>query len=593
MPLLRKVIIGALLALLSSPALSQSTQLGAGQVLGNSTAAQRPARAESVTAILDRALGSTRGAIIERGAVGWGIVGPSATAGLAWVSAGTGADPLYGVVGLAGGGCNAALVASNGGVLYSTASACSILAGTATARQMLQSGASAAPAWSTTTWPATTTINRLLYSSAANVIGEITTANTSIFTTTAGGVPGWVSTIPCANFPALTGDITTVANACATTLATVNANVGVWGSATQAPQFTVNAKGLITAAANVTITPAFSSITGQATLAQLPSIASNTVLANITGGAAVPTAATPTSIIDTMSGCSTQGGVLYRNATQWVCLAPGTVGQVLQTGGAAANPSWSTVGGTGTVTSVTAGTGLSASTNPITTSGTLTNTGVVTVKHQKFTASGTYTPSAGMIYATIECVGGGAGGGGSAGSVGQLFAGGGGGSGSYSRLIASAATIGASKAVTIGAAGAGGAAGSNNGAAGGDTSVGTLCIAKGGSGGLYGAGAQVGGGGAGGVAGTGDLAGAGMAGGPGNYNSAAFQPALPAGFGGSSMFGGGAAAPAFAAGAATAGAAATGFGSGGSGAISSNIAANAAGGNGSAGYVFITEFCSQ
>lgn len=59
-----------------------------------------------------------------------------------------------------------------------------------------------------------------------------------------------------------TGDITTPANSFVTTLATVNANVGTFGSATQAGQFTVNGKGLITAASNVTITPAVGSITG-------------------------------------------------------------------------------------------------------------------------------------------------------------------------------------------------------------------------------------------------------------------------------------------------------------------------------------------
>jgi hypothetical protein len=69
-------------------------------------------------------------------------------------------------------------------------------------------------------------------------------------------------TVPAARMPALTGDVTTSAGAVATTLATVNSNVGTFGSATQASQITVNAKGLITAAANVTITPAASSITG-------------------------------------------------------------------------------------------------------------------------------------------------------------------------------------------------------------------------------------------------------------------------------------------------------------------------------------------
>lgn len=51
----------------------------------------------------------------------------------------------------------------------------------------------------------------------------------------------------------LSGDATLI-NTGALTLATVNANVGSFGSATQVGTFTVNAKGLITAASNVTIT---------------------------------------------------------------------------------------------------------------------------------------------------------------------------------------------------------------------------------------------------------------------------------------------------------------------------------------------------
>ena len=71
----------------------------------------------------------------------------------------------------------------------------------------------------------------------------------------------------------LTGDITsagsafdgTANNTNATTLATVNANVGSFGTATQSPTLTVNGKGLITAVSNTTITPAVGSITGLGT----------------------------------------------------------------------------------------------------------------------------------------------------------------------------------------------------------------------------------------------------------------------------------------------------------------------------------------
>lgn len=96
-----------------------------------------------------------------------------------------------GQLGLTRGGTNASLTADNGGIVYSTASALAILASTATARQMFQSGASGAPAWSTTTWPATTTINRLLYSNAANTVTELATINGAALTANSTGVPSW------------------------------------------------------------------------------------------------------------------------------------------------------------------------------------------------------------------------------------------------------------------------------------------------------------------------------------------------------------------------------------------------------------------
>jgi len=99
------------------------------------------------------------------------------------------ANGVTGTLPLANGGTNANLTASNGGIFYSTATAGAILAGTATARQMLQSGANTTPAWSTATWPATTTINQILYSSAANTVSEITAANNGVLITGATGVP--------------------------------------------------------------------------------------------------------------------------------------------------------------------------------------------------------------------------------------------------------------------------------------------------------------------------------------------------------------------------------------------------------------------
>ncbi len=85
--------------------------------------------------------------------------------GNALISGGIGVAPSWGKVGLtthvsgilplANGGTEANLTASVGGMVYSTAGALAILAGTATAGQIVRSGASAAPTWSTATYPAT------------------------------------------------------------------------------------------------------------------------------------------------------------------------------------------------------------------------------------------------------------------------------------------------------------------------------------------------------------------------------------------------------------------------------------------------------
>lgn len=114
-----------------------------------------------------------------------------------------------GQLALTRGGTNASLTASNGGIVYSTASALAILAGTATAGQMLQSGSSAAPAWSTTTYPATNAINTIMYASSANVMGSIAAANSSVLVSSAGGVPSMSTTLPNINIGTPTAGVLT------------------------------------------------------------------------------------------------------------------------------------------------------------------------------------------------------------------------------------------------------------------------------------------------------------------------------------------------------------------------------------------------
>lgn len=217
----------------------------------------------------------------------------------------------------------------------------------------------------------------------------------------------------------------------------------------------------------------------------------------------------------------------------------------------------------------------------------------ISVTFQTFTtsANGTYTPNANLLFAVVECVGQGGGGGGAAASATGGSSGGGGGSGGYSRVRLTAAQIGASKAITNTAAANGAATGNNPGTIGNDTSLGTLCVGKGGSPGAGAAANSAGAGGAGGVAGTGDLTIVGSAG-AGGFSAAITTADGVSGLGAPGPWGG-MAAGVNAAASATNGNAGTGCGAGGSGGESEGSAATAAGGAGFQGCVLVTEYNSK
>jgi hypothetical protein len=254
------------------------------------------------------------------------------------------------------------------------------------------------------------------------------------------------------------------------------------------------------------------------------------------------------------------GGTTSTGALQSIA-SVGTAGQVLTSNGAGALPTFQAAGANA----------------------------FSSINVQTFTTTGTYTPTSGMLYCIIECVGGGGGGGASSTTgAATASAGGGGAGGAYSRKFASAATIGVSQTVTIGAAGTAGAADGGNGGSGGVTSVGSICSANGGTGG-FGAPAatlSITSGGVGGspVGGVGDITakgacgGIGVADGVGNTGSS--------GIGTISLFGGGAQAR----NSSMVGSPSNLYGGGGSGALSLNSSSGGNGGAGGAGFVVITEY---
>lgn len=326
---------------------------------------------------------------------------------------------------------------------------------------------------------------------------------------------------------------------------------------------------------------------------------------NTLGSGSITTIGNPgTSTITTeLTGLTNHSVLLGAGTTTITKLGPiATTGNVLMSQGSTTDPAFSTATYPATTTSqeilystatnvvgqlTTANSALPA-TNA---SGTLAMR-LFSVVTQVFTGSGTYTPTTGMLYCIVECVGGGGAGGSAASGVSQSAAGGGGGAGGYARKTLSAATIGASQTVTIGAAGSAGSTGNNPGGNGGTTSLGSLLTATGGTGGAgsaagLGSGAL---GGAGGVGSSGDFNTTGQPGVSGGSIFAAGVTALFfAGAGGNSFFGGGALGNTSVTGGQITGIAANSYGGGGSGG-GSNGGADTAGGAGFAGVVVITEY---
>jgi len=257
------------------------------------------------------------------------------------------------------------------------------------------------------------------------------------------------------------------------------------------------------------------------------------------GGADVPVADGGTNI-----SSYTTGDLLYASAAGVLSkLGIGSTGQVLKV--AAGLPSWS------------AGAGFSS------------------INIQTFTADGTYTPTSGMSACIAFVTGsGGAGGGKSSGISGC----GGGGAGGTAIKFLTAADIGASKAVVVGAAATGG---TSTGANGNSSSIGVLVSASGGSGGT-----GTGTGGAGGTVSSGNVN---LPGGNGG-DSTGENNATAGGIGGGSFWGSGA----FGRNAGTSGSngvSATVPGAGGSGG-SRSTSGSTTGGSSIAGIVVIIEFIS-
>jgi hypothetical protein len=220
---------------------------------------------------------------------------------------------------------------------------------------------------------------------------------------TVGASHQWISSISTSGVPALTQpaftDISGTVAAAQLPNPSASTLGGIESFAAQASKWInqISTSGVPSATQ-----PNFTDLAGSASLAQLPSIGNNAILSNISGGSSAPLANSLSSIIDS-SIASTQGDILYRNGTIWTALPPGTNGQVLASGGAAANPAWTTVSGTGTVTSVATNNGLTG--GPITASGTIGLATIATGNVLAYAGAGSGVPVATTPSVVLDVIG--------------------------------------------------------------------------------------------------------------------------------------------------------------------------------------------
>lgn len=130
-------------------------------------------------------------------------------------------------------------------------------------------------------------------------------------------------TIPATVMPAHTGDATSSSGSLALTLATVNSDVGAFGSATSVPIITVNAKGLVTGVTTASISGAIT-------------IAGDVAGTGVTGGTTTVTLATVNSSVGSFGSASSVPAITVNakgliTAVTATTITPAAIGAVATT----------------------------------------------------------------------------------------------------------------------------------------------------------------------------------------------------------------------------------------------------------------------
>jgi hypothetical protein len=337
------------------------------KVLGRNSAGAGPTEELSASQILDW-LSATQGAVIYRGASGWAALAPG-TAGQVLQTNGASANPTWATV--SGGGSLSGLTATN--VPVATSATAIAPSGSTSATGIFfknttnfmgvnqnnpqysldvsgtihsDGSINADGSLNTNAFlnqdgvyaQGTGTANYFTYYNNWNNLGSFEfkgkDATLSLFKLVGSGTGSVI-------FPTLTGTgnrlMSLDASGTAVRTSIDPANISGTNTGDQTITLTGPVTGSGTGSFATTITDA------AVTLAKMANLGNQLLIGRNSAGTGVPEALSASQVLDWIS--ATQGSILYRNATGWVALAPGTDGNVLTTHSTGANPTWTAVSG--------------------------------------------------------------------------------------------------------------------------------------------------------------------------------------------------------------------------------------------------------